>query len=227
VEPTPAQSSQAPIPTPSQTTSDSAAVGSILFAHNSVGQNIIDGMNAIDDGLFVGACDTPFGVGIRECTLGFNGDPTAKLAAFERMMRDIGAESQIAIFKLCYADFQADTDIDGLFEKYAATFRTLAQAYPDVIFVHMTAPLYAYDASWNNWVQHSFNEKLRANYGDLVFDLAALEALGSSGTLTVSRDGVTPALAAQWSLDGSHLNPAGSQAIARALAEFLKKTSTR
>jgi len=182
---------------------------------------MLDGLRATAANLTIETGQQAGGAAITEWTMGFNGEPAAKLAEFERLMAGGGANAQLAIFKFCYADFQADTNVDQLFSQYVATFDRLEQAYPAVTFVHMTAPLYAFDASWNNSVQHAFNERLRAEYGAGVFDLAALEATDAAGQAVFSRDGVTPALAEDWSADGGHLNEAGSRYVAAALAEFL------
>ena len=204
-------------PTPSQT----AAAQTVFFAHNSVGQNIVDGLRATAADLTIETGEQAGGAAFTEWTMGFNGEPAAKLAEFERLMAGGGAEAQLAIFKFCYADFQADTNVDQLFSQYVATFDRLEQTYPAVTFIHVTAPLYAFDASWNNAVQHAFNERLRAKYGQAVFDLAALEATDAAGQTVLARDGVTPAMAEDWSADGGHLNEAGSRYVAAALLDFL------
>ncbi|MCL2045562.1 MAG: hypothetical protein FWG88_04175 [Oscillospiraceae bacterium] len=194
---------------------------SVYFAHNSVGQNILDGIKAIDSSISISNNSAANSNGITENYMGFNGDPNGKLDAFTALVRDGGGDAQIVVFKLCYADFQAHTDVDKLFDDYVAVYDALQKEYPDTIFVHITAPLYHYNASYNNRVQHAFNEKLRNKYGALVFDLAAIEAIDSSGNPVLSRDGVSPALAEEWTSDGSHLNTAGSRRLASALIAFL------
>jgi len=193
---------------------------SVFFAHNSVGQNIIDGLKALESSLIVGGVQAG-AKGIAENYMGFNGDPAGKLGAFEKLLDEGGHRAQIAFFKFCYADFQAHTDVDGLFGEYTAKLGILGEKYPDITFIHVTVPLYHYNASWNNRVQHAFNEKLRAMYGALVFDLAAIESVDSLGNIALSRDGVTPALAEEWTDDGSHLNAAGGKRLASALIAFL------
>ncbi|MCL2059136.1 MAG: copper amine oxidase N-terminal domain-containing protein [Oscillospiraceae bacterium] len=194
---------------------------SVFFAHNSVGQNIIDSLKALETGLPVASGSQGGAKGITENTLGYNGDPAGKLNAFAASMDNGGHKAQIAMFKFCYADFQANTDVGQLFSDYVAKMDALAAKHPGVIYVHITVPLYHYNASWNNSVQHAFNEKLREKYGGLVFDLAAMEATDAAGRASFSRDGVTPALSEEWTSDGSHLNDAGGNRLASALISFL------
>ena len=199
----------------------------VFFAHNSVGQNIIDGIKALDSSIPIFSGSQAGNKGITENYMGFNGDPLGKLEAFENLINGGANNAQIAMFKLCYADFQAYTDVDSLFSDYVAVFDRLGGKYPDVTFVHVTAPLYHYNASWNNRVQHSFNEKLRAQYGGLVFDLAAIESVDSAGNMAISRDGVSPALAEEWTSDGSHLNASGGRRLASAIISFLAQAPLR
>ena len=194
---------------------------SVFFAHNSVGQNILDGIKAIDNSIPISNRSAANENGITQNYMGYNGDPNGKLDAFASLVRSGGGDAQIVVFKLCYADFQAHTDVDKLFDDYVAIFDTLQKEYPQTLFVHITAPLYHYNASWNNSVQHSFNEKLRGKYGAFVFDLATIESIDSSGNPVLSRDGTSPALAEEWSSDGSHLNTAGSKRLASAMIAFL------
>ena len=199
----------------------------VFFDHNSVGQNILDGIRTLDSSIAIVSGSQANAKGITENYMGFNGDPKGKLEAFENMINGGASNAQIAMLKLCYADFQAYTDVDNLYSDYVAVFERLREKYPNVTFVHVTAPLYHYNASWNNRVQHAFNEKLRAQYGGLVFDLAAIESVDSSGNMVFSRDGVSPALAEEWTSDGSHLNASGGMKVASALISFLAQAPLR
>ena len=199
----------------------------VFFAHNSVGQNILDGVREVDGGIPIFSEQEAGAAGIAEVYMGFNGDPDGKMDAFRGLMDAGGNNAQIAFFKLCYADFDANTNATALFDKYASVMTELEAKYPDVTFAHVTAPLYHYNASYHNSAQHAFNEKMRSGYGAVVFDLAALEAVDSSGAGTLSRDGVTPAMAEEWSLDGSHLNEAGGKYIAGELIQFLANVPLR
>ena len=194
---------------------------SVFFAHNSVGQNIIDGIGALGAGIPILNEQQIGENGIAEVYLGYNGDPAGKMAAFKDSMANGGSNARIAFFKFCYTDFDEGTDSDDLFDRYAGLMAELEGMYPDVTFVHVTAPLYDYNASYHNNRQHTFNEKMRAKYGAYVFDLAAIESVDASGNQTLSRDGVTPALADDWSSDGSHLNDAGGKRVAAELISFL------
>ncbi|MCL1897341.1 MAG: hypothetical protein FWG16_00750 [Micrococcales bacterium] len=196
---------------------------SVFFAHMSVGENIVHGIEAIDPSIDIMWCDDAGTPGLTECTLGYNGDPLQKLTEFEAMMDADGNRSQIAFMKFCYSDFQPEISPDAVFDTYVATFNELEKRYPNVTFIHVTAPLSAAEVSWTNDLQDTFNTKLRAQYGSLVFDLADLESAGTSGTPTLSLDGVSPAMAEEFSEDGGHLNAAGSYAIAEKLLDFLRQ----
>ena len=193
---------------------------SVFFAHNSVGQNIIDGIRALE--LVPILNDQQIGeAGVAEVYMGFNGDPAGKIDAFAELMDNGGNKAQIAFFKLCYSDFEEGTDAAALFDKYSSVLAKLEEKYPGVAFVHVTAPLYDYNASWHNAGRHAFNEKMRAQYGDRVFDLAEIESVDASGNKALSRDGVTPALSDDWSSDGGHLNDEGGKHMASELISFL------
>ena len=194
---------------------------SVYFAHNSVGQNIIDGINALGTGIPVLSDQQIGDMGIAETYMGFNGDPAGKMDAFKGLMDNGGNNAQIAFFKLCYADFNEGTNSDALFDKYVSVMTELEGRYPEVTFVHVTAPLYDHNASWHNNRQHAFNEKMRAKYGDYVFDLADIESVGATGNRALAHDGVSPAMADDWSSDGGHLNEAGGKHIAAELISFL------
>jgi lysophospholipase L1-like esterase len=123
--------------------------------------------------------------------------------------------------KFCYADFSANTNVDSLFSSYQTAFNNLQTRFPHVRFVHVTAPLYNQEASWHNSIREQFNARLRATYGERVFDLATMESLRPNGTTALSRDNTTIALADEWTSDGGHLNTAGENRFGGALVAFL------
>jgi len=197
----------------------------VLFAHKSVGINMVDGMKreASDIGFSVytnnlgqalGALNS--GRSFADFDIGNDGNLTGKISAFEAAMRTAAPNVDIAFFKFCYNDFRNDTDINALTAAYQSAMNRLEADFKNVIFVHVTAPLYV---NGQNKPQHTFNEWLRKKYGGRVFDLAKLEATDSNGS-PVSVNGL-PALAHEWSSDGSHLNSAGGSYVGGALIAFL------
>ncbi|QDU24186.1 hypothetical protein [Urbifossiella limnaea] len=49
----------------------------------------------------------------------------------------------MALFKLCYVDVGADTDVAGLFAAYRSVLAGLVVEFPGVRFGHVTVPLRA------------------------------------------------------------------------------------
>src|SRR5690606_20492789 len=116
----------------------------------SVGHNIIAGMNAIMDrmpeiGLRIvesrdsAAFDAP---GLVHTKIGENEDTDAKLADFAALVQGpLGDRTDIAIMKFCYVDLKNRGVPETLFEDYRQTLRALAVVRPGVRFIHVTMPL--------------------------------------------------------------------------------------
>lgn len=228
------------------TASEVAAVEKlhIFFGHQSVGENIIDGLKEVTGGgLRVvssrepSAFDSP---GLVETMVGENEAPLSKLSDFKAAMEAVGERPDVAFMKLCYIDFDESTDADALFEAYQRTMTELSAKYPRVTFVAVTAPLTTVEsglkarlkkllgrALWGeaqNERRQRFNERVREAFrGKPLFDVARLEAQRSDGTTQgFERDGKTvPALAPEYTDDGGHLNVAGRTAVAGALVKML------
>ncbi|MCL2013132.1 MAG: SGNH/GDSL hydrolase family protein [Cystobacterineae bacterium] len=198
---------------------------SVFFAHNSVGQNIIDGLKTIEpsfaSSFLKGGQQPQNAKGIMEHNMGDNGNPTAKLNRFVTLLNNGGNQTQIALFKFCYVDFDRNTQVDALTTAYQSALTDLQNRFPHVTFVHVTAPLYHHTSSYDNNVRERFNGWLRSTYGNTVFDLAQLESVDSKGDTALSRDGKTIALAEEWSSGDGHLNAKGSQHVASAFIAFL------
>lgn len=221
----------------------------ILFGHQSVGRNILDGVERLAASRGVGlsvleiSAPGPLRAGtLSHAYVGVNGDPRSKLAAFERLLDGSGdAPPDIALVKLCYVDVSADTDTAGLFEAYRAKMRDLAARSPKTIFVHVTVPLTTLQSGPKAWLKRllgrepygalengkreDFNARLRAAYAgrEPLFDLARLEATTASGLpVTIESQGRRiPALDPAITSDGGHLDAAGQDRIARALVSYL------
>ncbi|MDR2172644.1 MAG: hypothetical protein LBE32_00290 [Burkholderiales bacterium] len=235
----------------SYTAADVAEVSSrrIFFAHNSVGNNVLRGGQGTGGGGVEDIASTiPLRSGTQPNTPGItdvytsstghgaNGDPRAKIAGFVTLMNNGGHQAQIAFLKLCYIDFESwggATSVgtvegaEALFAHYQTTLNTLQQTYPNVTFVHVTSPLYIRGSSYApaTAARHHFNQRMRQTYGSRVFDLAAIESIDRNGNPVFSLDNVSPALAGDWSADGSHLNDVGSARVAGALISFLAQVS--
>jgi acetyltransferase-like isoleucine patch superfamily enzyme len=204
---------------------DRIADAHIVFAHQSVGQNVIDGVRELL---------APRTLAWRLERLGRNGDPVSKMDAFRRMMLEgTGRRAEIALFTLCYVDFHACVDAEELFFRYAGMMGDLRHALPRTRFVHVTAPLTVVASGAKAWLgrrlgrapgggsenekRHAYNEQLRAAFSgrEPLFDLAALEADGAT------RPGDLPQLSPHFTNDGGHLNARGRAMVAWELVRLL------
>jgi len=181
---------------------DKVRMMKIMFGHQSVGTNIVDGLTALSD-----SNSARYGLNIQfkpsnltspafgHWKNGENQDPHGKINAFDTKMRsqtssnDVWAEIlDIAYFKFCYVDLNLSSiNTDSLYDDYIRTMTQLIGDYPECKFVHVTIPLsaliYSSDKERNKR-RHEFNEKIRsfayATQGFL-FDLADIESHDESG----------------------------------------------
>lgn len=224
----------------------------VLFGHQSVGSNILDGIKAIC-GLvpairleIENADEKPAGASPRlaECSIGGNGDPASKIRAFEAAVRRAGSGGyDIAFMKFCYLDIRSGTDTTRLFESYREEMARLRAEMPAMRLLHCTVPLTATRTGWkarlkrmfggvpaddaDNLARHRFNERMRAEYaaeGTLV-DLAAAESTLPDGARVTWQTGEDryECLAAAYTTDGGHLNAVGSRVVARAVLSRLEE----
>jgi hypothetical protein len=221
---------------------------SVLFGHQSVGENILDGVGRLVSSAGVGprvarldAMVAPSPGVLGHVLLPENGDPARKMRAFAEAIDRLGDRApDIALMKLCFVDFDAPgTDVARLFELYRKTLADLEARHPRTTFVHVTVPLTQPQggakamvkrlfgkAPWGvveNVRREEFNARLRVAYGDRVFDLARLESTGPAGErATVEWQGrAVPAMFPAYTDDGGHLNARGQDAVARAFVAQL------
>lgn len=124
----------------------------VFFAHQSIGENILNGLPAAlaseglpaprvvspDDG-----SSTEGGV-FMHALIGTNGDPLGKIADFQTYVSQVSkAGIDIAILKLCYVDFETSTDVKKVFAAYSSAMERLEAQYPDITFIYTTTPLTA------------------------------------------------------------------------------------
>lgn len=225
----------------------------ILFAHQSVGANILSGVESlyratgeappsIVETSEAGAAGT--GGQLAHAHVGVNGDPLGKFAAFEALLDSPpGDEAEVALLKLCYADITAGTDVEQVFDNYVALMDGLQQRHPDLTLVYSTVPLTT-DRSWKavvkSWVgiddqmgpadnlaRQRYNTMIRQRYGESgrLFDIAALESAGTSPAMSRQHEGETFFVLDQaLSSDAGHLNEAGSLVAAAELVKLIAGT---
>lgn len=226
----------------------------IFFGHQSVGQNIIDGIseqasyveqpfdNIIEDHL----SDLPADGFLLHCRIGKNQDPLSKCRHFQDLIiQQLHALVDIALFKFCYIDIDEKTDIDFLFSQYAHTMDQLNANYPHIAFMHTTVPLrHTPDGLGTrareilgrinhnklaNIRRNQFNALLVGYYGkETVFDLAGFESTlndGKRSSFKGKDKQIYYSLADEYTNDGGHLNAMGREKLARGFMEFITNFS--
>lgn len=219
----------------------------IYFAHQSVGQNIIEGLKDLANdhpgtGLKIVESSDPSalaGPAFVHSRVGKNTKPDTKMDGFAGFVTGgMGKAADIAFFKFCYVDITAGTDVSALFGQYKKTMDNLKRQFPDTVFVHVTAPLTVSEGKAkaflkklsgrqtgrdDNLKRNQFNALIKAEYAgkEPVFDLAKVEAQGPDGQEK------TLSLARGYTGDGGHLNEKGRRRAAEELVRFLAGVKTR
>ena len=222
----------------------------IYFGHQSVGFNILDGIEAViaEDGrISTNAKETTnpedlTGAVFAHFRAGENTKPESKITDFkEKLNNDIGTSTDIAFLKLCYVDFSASTDSSAVFENYRSTFKDLKERHPDTTFVHLTAPLTTIQSGPKAWAKRllgrdlygiednvkrqEYNELIRQAYSgkEPLFDIAEIESTRPDGTrIEMDYKGYTYyAMYPNYTSDGGHLNESGGKLVAAELIKVL------
>jgi hypothetical protein len=235
-------------PSPPSAADLAAVAGArVLFGHKSVGANLLGGIAPLYQAAGVPAprvvearepvdTTTPF---LAHTHVGQNRDPLGKLKDFEGLLDGpLGEAVDVALVKLCYADVDAGTDVEGLFRRYTETMDGIAARHPGLRLVYTTVPLTT-DRSWkarvkaalgsgdrrgpaDNLARHRYNTLVRERYGQTgrLFDIAAVEATLDGPAMVRRLDGREyHVLNRDLSSDAGHLNPRGARAAA---AEFVR-----
>jgi hypothetical protein len=223
----------------------------IFFGHQSVGDNIMQGVRdlmARDQRLKLNIVDsdspeTVSGPAFIESHIGENQKPQSKDKAFRTIMeKGIGLKGGIAMYKYCYVDIDSSTVVRQMFENYREGIAGLKQLYPMLKIVHITVPLTTVESKTKAWAKailgkptsrdanikrNHFNNLLRQTYGntDPIYDLAEAESTRPDGTRSFFMQGSERifVLAPELTTDGGHLNEAGSRAAAQRLLLLLSK----
>lgn len=219
----------------------------IYFGHQSVGQDVVDGMRTLcaESGVPIRWIESDDPVifdrpGFAHSRIGRNREPMSKIDAFADKIRNgIGNSAEIAFFKLCYVDVTATTEVEPLFGYYAEVMARLKSEYPQTLFAHTTVPLTVVPHGWRRWAlrlrgrgdasvadnvaRTRFNRAMRSAYAEHepLFDLAAWEADGGPGRSPARHDAHHAALDRRLSSDGGHLSLRGQAVLGAALLDFL------
>ncbi len=195
----------------------------VLFGHQSVGWNILDGVNTLYGRRGITAPDVVdelpgSGPGFAQVEIGSNGDPASKIADFEQAIAD--QDPQVAVMKLCFVDITTGTKARAVFAQYQQMVARVGQTNPGTRLLHMTVPLTVNDPA-SNAVRQRYNALVRKTYGTDVIDIAKIESTRPNG----SRGGGTrhPALWRGYASDDGHLNTRGSVKVAKTFLAALAR----
>jgi hypothetical protein len=196
----------------------------VFFGHRSVGANIVEmGMPAVyqDFGLAVP------GESFSDQSLDQTDDPSTKIADFDRWVRDegVGGTADLAFMKLGYIDILAETDVQGVFDRYRSTMDALEADYPEVVFLHATVSVTAWVPEDNAAIER-FNVLMRDRYGSsgLVFDLAATVSTCADGVPLrdeTEQGEIYYSICPEYTHDGGHLNELGAKVAAEEMLRVL------
>lgn len=223
----------------------------VFFGHQSVGTNILTGIEQIAGKLgkraTIMTVDESSSIMPHEPTfvheyIGRNFRPIEKIQDFTRSIETRKArDPDIAFMKFCYLDSQGETPIEQTFQSYVTAMEELEAAHPEITFVYVTMPLTSPQRNLkarvkrlfgmsvrgyqDNAVRHEFNSRLRSAKGDTgrLFDLAQAEATQPDGTaFTVTVDETDyEALFPNYTYDGGHLTNTASVIVAEEFIQFL------
>jgi hypothetical protein len=224
----------------------------IYFGHQSVGNNILDGIRDVmkdNPQIALNITESATKTDLKSpvfahSMVGKNSDPKSKIDAFSSNLRaGIGDEADIAFLKLCFVDILPQTDTTKIFEYYKNTMEEMKNRFPKIKLIHFTVPLtfkqiwfkeFAKDLIgkvnfYDNVKRNEFNAMLRREYAgrESFFDLAKLEAtFPDSSKSTFTKNGnVYSSLVPDYTNDGGHLNEKGRRIVAEHLLVYLAQLS--
>lgn len=228
---------------------DRLAEKKIYFGHQSVGRNLLDGVQEVisqSKGIKLRIVETqtmPSDGGVFAHSLvGENTKPVSKIEDFVRII-DSSSENapEVAALKFCYVDAHDQVNVKDLFQKYKEGIEKIKSRHADVRIIHFTMPLFAQDLTWkvrlklmagkepwelkDSIKRNQYNQLVLNNFTgkEPVFDIARFEATAPDGSLaTYSYKGEEYLLLRkQYTDDGGHLNRTGRTFIAEQFLLFL------
>jgi len=220
---------------------ETASKRRVVFAHQSVGENILDGVrvvakeNGVSLNIVEGRRADSGGPGIFHFKVGANGDPFGKINDYAKTLEAAPfGKADVALVKLCYVDFNSQSDASAIAKSYASAIKQLQTSYPSTRFVAVTAPLTAIPGGPKVWVKKmigrnppdladntkrkEFNDHLRREFDrNHLFDIAKLEA-----ETATSEDGKPiETMRSELTNDGGHLNAEGQRLVGAAFLKIL------
>lgn len=182
----------------------------IYFAHMSVGQDIINGINdllkensraslTIIDKANADTGSLPESF-LLHSKVGENTKPVSKCLDYRSIVNsELKDKIDYALLKFCYIDINENTNVPELFDTYRSTIDKLISENPGTRFIHITVPLRYTDSGLQVWAReligqpnktkmanikrNEFNNLLKDHYGrnQPVFDLAVAQSTYPDG----------------------------------------------
>lgn len=231
---------------------DKVAKMNIFFGHQSVGKNILEGID-----YWSKECKVPIDIiyskdftninlpAFVHFNVGQNLNPIDKINDFFTLVPKIKTDTPAFVFfKFCYIDVTASTDVDSIFNYYKEKLTSLKNSFPDKEIILFTVPYSSKESRiktiarkilsrpgghMDNINRAEFNNRVLEEMGSTfpIFDLALIESTLPNGKLnTFKFKGNTyPALCNEYTNDGGHLNAIGSKIVAYNLLTFLANDS--
>ena len=122
----------------------------IFFGHQSVGENIVDGIKRFGQEfpqaklrvLLFDGISSLNGPGFYHAPIGRNHEPLSKVDHFVNIIKQVPNQGfDLAFFKFCFVDINASVQVGTLFEYYSKNMEWLRKHYPKTCFIHITVPL--------------------------------------------------------------------------------------
>ncbi|MDR3609512.1 MAG: hypothetical protein P4L27_03005 [Ignavibacteriaceae bacterium] len=220
----------------------------IYFGHQSVGENIVSGLNKI----ISGSGQNEFIVKelnnnnkilnsyyFVHSKIGNNGDPKGKFREFAKIVEILSRKNlELAMMKLCFVDINKNSNLENIFNSYVNTIDSLQKRYPNLTIVHFTVPIKSQptwikkikailmnrdlDDPQDNIARDKYNKLILAKYPkECIFDLAKAESTYPDDKREIIMVNGIPAysMIKDFTDDGGHLNMKGQKVISRELIE--------
>jgi hypothetical protein len=222
----------------------------IFFSHMSVGNNILEGISDIQqrDPRFlkininqVSSTSSIDKKGIFHKEIGNNGNAKLKCDTFRDILvnQNLGYKIDIAMFKLCYVDFNENISVEDIFNHYVKTIEEIRNKFPTLRIIHITTPLTLHFTGLKSWLRNiikgdiynvkrnQYNNLLKERFkeSDILFDLAKIESTYSDGGREYFKykGNIIYSLIDQYTYDGGHLNHTGRTLAAKELLTVILK----
>ena len=222
----------------------------IYFGHQSVGQDLLQGINELMDAnpviklsILKTKSASDFGKPVfAHSYIGENEKPESKNREFSSIFgTELKDKVDIAFFKYCFVDINKNTDLNKLFEDYKRTITNVKNNNSNLIVLHLTVPLTTIQSGIKAWVKgligrevgrvddnvarNKFNQMIINEYAgtDYIFDLARFESTKQDATREQFKVNGAKyySMVPLYTYDGGHLNDVGKKYVAEQFLLFL------